>query len=164
MKNNVIKKFVFPILVILYDIATLFWCSVIASNLVFSLTRISFDGVHVYATLQLNPSVAFSCAYNILFILFSFFAALLLTVKIFKKQTDKKLNILICVFLSLSLIEFLLIPATAYIIAYYVILSSVITNIQNFAFIRPLYIMISFAILVIHVIFSMVKKDKKVNI
>lgn len=158
------KKVIFALLVIIYDVLSLFWCSVIALNLVFSLTRISFDGVHVYATLLSNPSVSFSCAYNILFILFSFFAALLLTVNIFKKQTNKKLNILICVFLSLSLIEFLLIPATVYILAYYVILSSVITNIQSFAFIRPLYILISFAILVIHVIFSMVKKDKKVNI
>ena len=111
MKNNLIKKFVLYAFVIVYDVLSLFWCYIITSNFVYDLTLIQKRGpsIGIIGGADL-PTWSFimvgilGCACSVLFVLLSLTTVILLTVSIIQKQTNRKFNILLCIFSALTLI------------------------------------------------------------
>lgn len=163
MKNNVIKKFAFPTLVFVYDIVSLFWCYVIIESLIFefSIVKIGLNGMEIIGvvdipTLIYKMSNVIGVVFPILFILLSVATVLLLTVSIFKKQTNHKLSILLCIFSILILIIFMMIPAQTYFISLYIL----VRKLSFLKYIQFIYIILSLIIIVTN-IFVTIKRSNK---
>ena len=90
------------------------------------------------------------CACSVLFVLLSIATVFLFTISILKKQTNRKLNILLCIFLALTLIIYMLIPAQTYNIALY----SLASKIPLLKYSQIFYIIIS----VVNIIFLILPK------
>lgn len=121
--NNLrkLKKIVFSAHLIIYDILTIFWCYIILRNIVYTYTNVFLSessitiigGADTPTTLFMMSKL-FGCFFSIVFILLSI---VILVVQIFlksKKRISEKLNIILCVVLTLSLIVFMLIPIQRY--------------------------------------------------
>ena len=131
-KSNLIKKSVLYAFVIIYDVVSLFWCYIITSNFVYNLTEIQMNehsiGIIGGADLPIWSFILggiLGCACSVLFVLLSIATVFLFTISILKKQTNRKLNILLCIFLALTLIIYMLIPAQTYNIALYSLASKI---------------------------------------
>lgn len=151
MKNNLIKKFVLYAFVIIYDVVSLLWCYIISSNFVYNLTEIQVrePSIEIIGGADL-PTWSFimggilGCACSVLFVLLSIATVFLLTVSIFKKQTNRKFNILLCIFSALTLIIYMLIPAQAYAVSLY----ALVRKLSFLKYIQFIYIIISLIIIV----------------
>ena len=122
-------KKIFRIVAIIYDILALFWCYVLASNLIYRFTEISVNegsiGIIGGADLPtlmflLKTGAIFSCLLHITFALFNIVLPLLLTIAAFRTKTNRALNIWLIVLLGVALTIFILIPSQMYIVALYV--------------------------------------------
>ncbi len=162
MKNNLLNKVAFFILVFIYDIVSLFWCYILVKSLIFELSTVAIgmNGIEVIGgadipTLIYKMGNVIGVVFPILFVLLSITTVVLFTLSIFKKQTNRKFNILLCIFLVLSLIVFMMIPAQTYAISLYLLA-------RKLSFIRYIgvfYIVLSIAIIVINILFSIGKKN-----
>lgn len=146
-KGMFLNKKIAIILTVLYDILSIFWCYVISANLVYNFTKISVneDGIGIIGgadmpTLLYQIKGIFMARYlfSSLFLILSITTVFLLTVSTFKKQASRKLYITLCVFLSFTLIVFLLTPAYSYIVAFYALINSITV----FKFLQIFYIVI----------------------
>ena len=76
-------------------------------------------------------------------------------VSIFKKQTNRKLNILLCIFLVLSLIVFIFIPTQAYAVSLYVL----VRKLSFLKYLPILYVIVSLLAIIANALIS--KKGEK---
>lgn len=121
-----LKKIIFRIVAIIYDIVALFWCCVLASNLIYNLTYVIvgediigiFGGVD-YLTTVFEYGKIFRWILPIAFIISSLFSVILLTVTAFKTRVEKRTNIWLICLLGGALTLFLLFPKMTYIITLY---------------------------------------------
>ena len=163
MKNNAIKKFVLYAFVIVYDVLSLFWCYIITSNFVYNLTLIQKRGpsIGIIGGADL-PTWSFimvgilGCACSVLFVLLSIATVFLFTISIFKKQTNRKFNILLCIFSALTLIIYMLIPAQTYVVSLY----TLVRKLSFLKYIQFIYIIISLIIIVTNILFAIKRKRK----
>lgn len=162
-KFNLYKKFILSALVTLYDIVSLFWCYIITSNFVYNLTEIQINehsigiiGGADIPTLIYKIGNIIGVVFSILFVLLSVSNVFLLTVSIFKKKLNRKLNILLCVFLTLTLIIYMLIPAQTYVVSLY----ALVRKLSFLKYIQLIYIIISLIIIVTNISFA-IKRSKK---
>jgi hypothetical protein len=123
-----LKKNIFRIVAIIYNIVALFWCYVMASALIYEFTNIHIKdgsiGIIVSAdlptlTFMLQTGAIFSCLLHITFALLNIVIPLLLTIAAFRIKTNRALNIWLIVLLGIALTIFILIPTQMYIVALY---------------------------------------------
>ena len=129
-KPNLNWKPISIILAIIYNIATLFWDYIILKTLFYNLS-FNFGAFTIAGALSIG--------FYIMFVLFSFATVVLLTVSMFKKQTNYKLRILLCVFLTITLIAFIMIPVQFYVISLYMI----VRKVPIFKYAQTFYIILS---------------------
>jgi hypothetical protein len=123
-----LKKNIFRIVAIIYNIVALFWCYVMASALIYEFTNIHIKdgsiGIIVGAdlptlTFMLQTGAIFSFILHITFALLNIVIPLLLTIAAFRIKTNRALNIWLIVLLGIALTIFILIPTQMYIVALY---------------------------------------------
>ena len=160
MKNNAINKLIFTTLIFAYDIVSLFWCYIISSNFVYNLTEIQQRGPSItiiggadLPTWSFIMGGILGCACSVLFVLLSLTTVFLFTISILKKQTNRKLNILLCIFLVLTLIIYMLIPAQTYVVSLY----ALVRKLSFLKYIQFIYIIISLIIIVTNILFAIKK-------
>ncbi|MBQ8338009.1 MAG: hypothetical protein IJY33_02585 [Oscillospiraceae bacterium] len=158
-----IKKNAFSIAVILYSVISLFWCYVILNNLPYSFSLISAGknsigiiGGTGLPTFMFELGNIVPIVASILFMLASIASAALLTVSAFKKQTNRKSSVLLCVLLTLSLISFMFIPVQSYVVSLYIVAQKV----PFASHLQIIYIVLSLS-LVIKNIMSAARSNKK---
>jgi hypothetical protein len=129
-----LKKNIFRIVAVIYDIVALFWCYVMASALIYEFTNIHIKdgsiGIIVGAdlptlTFMLQTGAIFSCLLHITFALLNIVIPLLLTIAAFRIKTNRALNIWLIVLLGIVLTIFILIPTQMYIVALYAAVLSI---------------------------------------
>jgi hypothetical protein len=129
-----LKKNIFRIVAVIYDIVALFWCYVMASALIYEFTNIHIKdgsiGIIVGAdlptlTFMLQTGAIFSCLLHITFALLNIVIPLLLTIAAFRIKTNRALNIWLIVLLGIALTIFILIPTQMYIVALYAAVLSI---------------------------------------
>lgn len=163
MKNNLIKKFVLYAFVIIYDVVSLFWCYILVKSLIFefSTVKIGVNGIDIIGgadipTLIYKMGNVIRVVFPILFVLLGITTVVLLTVSVLKKQTNRKLNILISVLIALSLFVFMMIPFRTYYVSSYLL-------IKIFSFLKYtqiVYIMLSFTVIVKNIL-SVIKRSNE---
>ena len=162
-KFNLVKKSILFALVILYDIVSLFWCYIISSNFVYNLTKIQIKelGIEIIGGADLPTwsfimGGVFGIAFSVLFVGLSVATTFLFTVSIFKKQTNRKFNILLCVFSAITLIIYMLIPAQTYVVSIY----ALVRKVSFLRYIQFIYIILSLMIIVTNILFAIKRSDK----
>ena len=162
-KSNSIKKIVLYALVIFYDIVSLLWCYIISSNFIYNLTEIQRRGHSItiiggadLPTWSFIMGGVLGIAFSVLFVVLSLATVFLFTISIFKKQTNRKLNILLCIFLALTLIIYMLIPAQTYVVSLY----ALVRKLSFLKYIQFIYIIISLIIIVTNILFSIKRSNK----
>ncbi len=162
-KFNLVKKSILSALVILYDIVSLFWCYIISSNFVYNLTKIQIKelGIEIIGGADLPTwsfimGGVFGIAFSVLFVGLSVATTFLFTVSIFKKQTNRKFNILLCVFSAITLIIYMLIPAQTYVVSIY----ALVRKVSFLRYIQFIYIILSLMIIVTNILFAIKRSDK----
>lgn len=162
-KFNLVKKSILSALVILYDIVSLFWCYIISSNFVYNLTKIQIKelGIEIIGGADLPTwsfimGGVFGIAFSVLFVGLSVATTFLFTVSIFKKQTNRKFNILLCVFSTITLIIYMLIPAQTYVVSLY----ALVRKVSFLRYIQFIYIILSLMIIVTNILFAIKRSDK----
>lgn len=96
--------------------------------------------------------------FPILFLVLSLGTAFLLTFSMLKKQTNQKISILLCIFLTLTFIVFMLIPPQMYVVSLY-------TLVQKLSFIQYLQIfygILSLATIITNALFAIRKERMKI--
>lgn len=162
-KFNLVKKSILSALVILYDIVSLFWCYIISSNFVYNLTKIQIKelGIEIIGGADLPTwsfimGGVFGIAFSVLFVGLSVATTFLFTVSIFKKQTNRKFNILLCVFSAITLIIYMLIPTQTYVVSLY----ALVRKVSFLRYIQFIYIILSLMIIVTNILFAIKRSDK----
>ena len=162
-KISLVKKWIFSILVILYAIISLLWCYIISSNFVYNLSEIQRRGPSItiiggadLPTWSFIMGDILGCACSVLFVLLSIATVFLFTISIFKKQTNRKFNILLCIFSALTLIIYMLIPAQTYAVSLY----ALVRKLSFLKYIQFIYIIISLIIIVISFLFAIKRSNK----
>lgn len=162
-KFNLVKKSILSALVILYDIVSLFWCYIISSNFVYNLTKIQIKelGIEIIGGADLPTwsfimGGIFGIAFSVLFVGLSVATTFLFTVSIFKKQTNRKFNILLCVFSAITLIIYMLIPTQTYVVSLY----ALVRKVSFLRYIQFIYIILSLMIIVTNILFAIKRSDK----
>ena len=162
-KFNLVKKSILSALVILYDIVSLFWCYIISSNFVYNLTKIQIKelGIEIIGGADLPTwsfimGGVFGIAFSVLFVGLSVATTFLFTVSIFKKQTNRKFNILLCVFSAITLIIYMLIPTQTYVVS----LDALVRKVSFLRYIQFIYIILSLMIIVTNILFAIKRSDK----
>jgi hypothetical protein len=129
-----LRKNIFRIVAVIYDIVALFWCYVMASALIYEFTNIHIKdgsiGIIVGAdlptlTFMLQTGAIFSFILHITFALLNIVIPLLLTIAAFRTETNRALNIWLIVLLGIALTIFILIPTQMYIVALYAAVLSI---------------------------------------
>lgn len=163
MKNNIIKKFVLYAFVIIYDVVSLLWCYIISSNFVYNLTEIQRRGPSItiiggadLPTWSFIMGGIMGCACSVLFVLLSLATVFLFTVSIIQKQTNRKFKILLCIFLALTLIIYMLIPAQTYAGSLYIL----VRKLSFLKYIQFIYIIISLITIVTNILFAIKRSNK----
>ena len=163
MKNNLIKKSAFFTLIFIYDLVSLLWCYIISSNFVYNLTVIQMNEPSIgiiggadLPTLSFIMGGILGCACSVLFVLLSLTTVFLFTISILKKQTNRKLNILLCIFLVLTLIIYMLIPAQTYVVSLY----ALVRKLSFLKYIQFIYIIISLIIIVTNILFAIKRSNE----
>lgn len=164
-KSNLIKKIVLYAFVIFYDILSLFWCYIITNNFVYNLTKIQGQslgsnikiiGGADLPTWSFTMGAVFGIAFSVLFVILSLATVFLFTILAIRKQTNRKFNILLCIFSALTLIIYMLIPAQTYAVSLYVL----IRKLSFFKYIQFIYIIISLIIIVTNILFTIKRSNK----
>jgi hypothetical protein len=125
-----LKKNIFRIVAVIYDIVALFWCYVMASALIYEFTNIHIkDGsIGIIGGADL-PTLTFmlqtGAIFSFIFALLNIVIPLLLTIAAFRIKTNRALNIWLIVLLGIALTIFILIPTQMYIVALYAAVLSI---------------------------------------
>ena len=121
-----LKKNIFRIVAIIYDIVTLFWCYVLGSNLFYNFINISVNkgsigiiGGADFPIAVFQFSMILRAILPILFIILSLSSVILLTISAFKTSVSKKANIWFICLLGTAITLFWLLPVMTYIVALY---------------------------------------------
>ena len=162
-KIVLVKKLVLSALVILYDVVSLLWCYIISSNFVYNLTEIQLrdpsitiiDGADL-PTWSFIMGGVLGCACSVLFVLLSLATVFLFTVSTIRKQTNRKFKILLCIFLALALIIYMLIPAQTYAVSLY----ALVRKLSFLKYIQFIYIIISLIIIVTNIWVAIKRSNK----
>lgn len=162
-KLNLVKKSIFSALVALYDVVSVFWCYIISSSIIYQLTNIHINdasmGIIGGADLPTGSFLIggiLRCVCSVLFVLLSLTTVFLFTISIFKKQTNRKLNILLCIFLVLTLIIYMLIPAQTYVVSLY----ALVRKLSFLKYIQFIYVILSLMIIVTNILFAIKSGNK----
>ena len=108
-----LKKTLFCIVTIIYDIVALFWCYVITSDIIYELTSIGVNEGSIgiiggadlpTLTFMLQTGAIFSFILHITLALLNIVIPLLLTIAAFRTKTNRALNIWLIVLLGACLI------------------------------------------------------------
>lgn len=155
-KATPVKKLMVSALVILYDIVSLFWCYVSLISVVYDSSFISVGnsmeiiGGADTPTLMFVTGNVLRCVLAVLFILLSVGSAVLSTVSLCKKPTNRKIRILLCLLPALALMIFVLIPAQSYVVALYLVVRKI-----PFLKYAPIgYVIVSAVMIVVNVLSS----------
>lgn len=162
-KSNLIKKSVLYAFVIIYDVVSILWCYIISSNFVYNLTEIQMNehSIGIIGGADL-PTWSFimggilGCACSVLFVLLSIATVFLFTVSIIQKQTNRKFNILLCIFSALTLIIYMLIPAQTYAVSLY----ALVRKLSFLKYIQFIYIIISLIIILTNILFAIKRSNE----
>ena len=118
-----LKKNIFRIVAIIYDIVALFWCYVLASNLIYRFTGISVYGGSIgiiggvgYTTVVFEYVEISRFDLPITFIILSLFSVVLLTISAFKTCVKKRTNIWLICLLCGAIMMFCIFPKMTLII------------------------------------------------
>lgn len=117
-----LKKNIFRIVAVIYDIVALFWCCVLARDLIYFIyVKLGGDDIGLfggigYPTAVFEYDEIFRLILPITFIILSLFSVVLLTISAFKTCVKKRTNIWLICLLAGALTLFLLFPAMTYLI------------------------------------------------
>ena len=164
---NVVKKIILSVLIILYDVVSLLWCYIISSSIIYQLTNIQINDASIDASIGIIggadlPTVSFlmggilRCVCSVLFVFLSLATIFLFTVSIFKKQTNRKFKILLCIFLALTLIIYMLIPAQTFLVSFY----TLVRKLSFLKYIQFIYVILSLMIIVTNILFAIKSGNK----
>ena len=113
-----LKKNIFRIVAVIYDIVALFWCCVLARDLIYHFIYVKLGGDNIglfggigYPTAVFEYDEIFRLILPITFIILSLFSVVLLTISAFKTCVKKRTNIWLICLLGGALTLFLLFPA-----------------------------------------------------
>jgi hypothetical protein len=160
-----LKKNIFRIVAIIYNIVALFWCYVMASALIYEFTNIHIKdgsiGIIVGAdlptlTFMLQTGAIFSFILHITFALLNIVIPLLLTIAAFRIKTNRALNIWLIVLLGIALTIFILIPTQMYIVALY---AAVLSIGYLAAILKIAYFVLSGSAIVLNILALIKRKD-----
>lgn len=162
-KSNLIKKSVLYAFVIIYDVVSILWCYIISSNFVYNLSEIQRRGPSItiiggadLPTWSFIMGGVLGIAFSVLFVLLSIATVFLFTILAIRKQTNRKFNILLCIFSALSSVVFMLIPAQTYAVSLY----ALVRKLSFLKYIQFIYIIISLIIIVTNILFSIKRSNK----
>ena len=128
-----LRKNIFRIVAVIYDIVALFWCYVMTSTLIYKFTKIGVNngsigiigGADIPSLMfMLKTGAIFGVVLHITFVLLNLVIAVLFTITAFKPKTKRSLNICLIVLLGVALTYFMLIPLNSYIVALYAVLKA----------------------------------------
>ncbi len=159
-----IKKSAISIAVILYSIISLFWCYVILNNLPYNIHLLFVGKNGTVGIIGGADTPTFMFRFGnivlivapVLFVLASIASAVLLTVSVFKKQTNRKSSVLLCVLLTLSLISFMFIPVQSYVVSLYIVAQKV----PFASYLQIIYIALSLSLVTKNIMLA-AKSNKK---
>ena len=160
-----LRKNIFRIVAVIYDIVALFWCYVMASALIYEFTNIHIKdgsiGIIVCAdlptlTFMLQTGAIFSFILHITFALLNIVIPLLLTIAAFRTKTNRALNIWLIVLLGIALTIFVLIPTQMYIVALY---AAVLRLGYLAAILKIAYFVLSGSAIVLNILALIKRKD-----
>ena len=113
-----LKKNIFRIVAVIYDIVALFWCCVLARDLIYHFIYVKLGGDNIglfggigYPTAVFEYGEILRLILPITFIILSLFSVVLLTISAFKTCVKKRTNIWLICLLGGALTLFLLFPA-----------------------------------------------------
>ena len=156
-------KRIISIISMLYGIVSLFWCYILIKSLIFELSTVAIgmNGIEVIGgadipTLIYKIGNVIGVVFPMLFVLLSITTVVLLTVSIIQKQNNRKLNVLLCVFLTLTLIIYMLIPAQTYAVSLY----ALVRKLSFLKYIQFIYIIISLIIIVTNILFAIKRSNE----
>lgn len=164
-----LKKNIFRIVAVIYDIVALFWCYVITSDIIYELTSIGVNEGSIgiiggadlpTLTFMLQTGAIFSFILHITFALLNIVIPLLLTIAAFRTKTNRALNIWLIVLLGVALIFFILIPAQTYIVALY---AAVLRLGYLAAILKIAYFVLSGSAIVLNILGLIKGKDVKIK-
>lgn len=127
-----LRKNIFRIVTVIYDVVALFCCCVITSGLIYKFTPIGVNEGSIgiiggadfpTAIFMLQTGAIFSYLLHITFALLNIAIPVLLTIAAFKAQAKRRLNIWLIVLLSIGLVLFFVISKTTYVITVYNVLA-----------------------------------------
>ena len=164
-KLNTIKQISTHILVILYEIISVFWCYIIINNIVYSHFRVyaEHESIGIIGGAD-TPTMMFIMGellkwnFSILFVIICIVTIFILNFSLFKKKVSKKFNKILCVFSVLSLIVFMLVPAQSYAVSLY----TVFRILPFTKYIQIIYIIVSIMVVAIN-LFLINSKIKESN-
>lgn len=112
-----LKRNIFRIVAIIYDIVALFWCCVLARDLIYHFIYVKLGGDNIglfggigYPTAVFEYDEIFRLILPITFIILSLFSVVLLTISAFKSCVKKRTNIWLICLLAGALTLFFLFP------------------------------------------------------
>ena len=164
-----LKKNIFRIVAVIYDIVALFWCYVITSDIIYELTPIGVNEGSIgiiggadwpTAIILLKSGAIFSLIFFVSLILLNLVNAVLLTIAAFKPKIKRALNIWLIVLLGVALTFFIIIPAQMYILALY---AAVLRIGYLAAILKIAYFVLSIAAIVLNILALIKRKDVKIK-
>lgn len=117
-----LKKNIFRIVAVIYDIVALFWCCVLARDLIYYFyVKLGGDRIVIFGGVGCSTAVfeygkILGLILPITFIILSLFSVVLLTISAFKTCVKKRTNIWLICLLGGALTLFILFPAMTYLI------------------------------------------------
>ena len=120
-------------LALFYDTMALLYCCVFLINIFYGMKIASVDeaSISIIGGADLPTSIflmqdILSVIFPFIFNLLNIATAFILTITTLKNKTDRKINILLFIFIGLSLMIFLLIPFQSYTVAFYFLLRKIL--------------------------------------
>lgn len=153
-----LKKNIFRIVAVIYDIVALFWCYVMTSALIYEFTNIHINDGSIgiiggadwpTAIILLNSGAIFAYLLHIAFALLNIVIPVLLTIAAFKTQAKRRLNICLIVLLGVALTFFICIPPQTYIVSLY---AAVLRIGYLAAILKIAYFLLSFTAIVLNIL------------
>lgn len=161
------KKIILPVVTVLYDIISAFWCYIVSTSIIKNLLYYSAEGAHIGIIGGADAPTLMFMIVNVLgwiavwtFVPLCVASAISLTVSAFQEHKTLKSNVLSCVLMASSLTAFLLTPAQTYTISLYIFAE----KIPLVMYAKYFYIIISLVAIVVNIILVIKQKSEKENL
>ena len=141
------KRIAYIFTAALYGALSLLWCGILAQAFAYNIQIIEMSGTEI--SIKSSASVMrFLLSPSAFVTLFTLVSAALATVSVFMKRNNRKFAILICIFSTLTVVLFLLLPPQTYLLPFYMI----VRKLPVLRYSRIAYILISVAVILANIL------------